>query len=582
MAGASGSTAGRQAKSVLQRCGSSTGPLEVRIRISVKHLDQVSLACQSFKALVQVEASWVDKSVKRDYHLVEDKFKQNLQVDGHDESCLFFHPRLTLANCLEEQRQDTWVEVYHNTDKDGNIQDPIVCLRYISLAVFQEEFELAWFPFDRQDLSMVLQAGWPSNEVTLVKNQNEQYKSYLVTTNFVQRSEYELKSRIRFLRTQSDGEESATGKVYDQLHMRMHVRRRTGYWVFNILFPLFMISTCAITSYGAPPDELDTRSSIVLTVLLAIIGFKYMIADKLPVINYSTLIDKYVLGCFTFSFIIAIEQSLAKREWSIDHVVVDGMVTRDSDAIDDVGSLSVPALCAILGWFGGNVLMWFVLFLKHYRWGYTQNDYWDWPQTALWIGPTLDGADKDAGSQGSTSDPLSHAVKYFEEHHKGYMDHKSWEPQDAKNIKNANTFQPEEVKPKNPAPVEFAYVGDKVFEIVRFETADQARTALKAFCKEQAERAEQAVPTRGRNTKVEAEMFWALKVKVELLQPEWRALAPFSAAREVAGYVRGHISYASRQPGTQIGRAGTQLPDQQEQTGRHSQQKKPGKPQSSE
>lgn len=197
MAGASGSTEGRQAKSVCNATTASSlasslgGITEVRIRISVKHVDKVSLADQSFKVLVQVEASWVDKAVVavRDYRLVEDKSKQNLQVDGQDdEKCIrvtadssmrhpshsgkeckpFFHPRLTFANCLDEQRQDTWVQVYHE-DKDGNKQNPVVCLRYISLAVFQEEFELAWFPFDRQDLSMILQAGWPSKEVRLVK-----------------------------------------------------------------------------------------------------------------------------------------------------------------------------------------------------------------------------------------------------------------------------------------------------------------------------------------------------------------------------------------------------------------------------
>jgi len=238
------------------------------------------------------------------------------------------------------------------------------------------------------------------------------------------------------------------------------------------------------------------------------------------------------------------------------------------------------------------------LILKFFRWGYTQNDYWDWPQSALWIGPTLEGMDKGAGSKGRTDDSLPHAVSYFEEQ-KGWIGNSSWDPQKAKAFQSTKTFQPQVVKTKKPAPEELAYVGERAFEIVRFKTEDDARNAFKAFCEMKADRADarkqasKDVPTQRCPTLVESEMSWALRVKVELLQPEWRALAPFSPVREVVRQVRSRMSGSSRQQdtqcsraearsslssaqgqtkhgqGTPIGRAGTpilaeQLPDQQE------------------
>ena len=94
----------------------------------------------------------------------------------------------------------------------------------------------------------------------------------------------------------------------------MRVERHAGYWVFNVILPLFIVTTSMFVAYALSPDELSSRCSITLTCLLAMVAFKYVISGKLPNISYATLIDMYVVLCFLVAFLNVIILTLSKLE----------------------------------------------------------------------------------------------------------------------------------------------------------------------------------------------------------------------------------------------------------------------------
>ena len=94
----------------------------------------------------------------------------------------------------------------------------------------------------------------------------------------------------------------------------MRVERHAGYWVFNVILPLFIVTTSMFVAYALSPDELSSRCSITLTCLLAMVAFKYVISGKLPNISYATLIDKYVMLCFLVAFLNVVILTLSKLE----------------------------------------------------------------------------------------------------------------------------------------------------------------------------------------------------------------------------------------------------------------------------
>ena len=76
--------------------------------------------------------------------------------------------------------------------------------------------------------------------------------------------------------------------------------------------PFFFVSTSMLTSYAVEPHLIADRMSIVLTVMLAMVAFKYAITERLPAISYATIIDLYVLFCFSFGFVVVGLQTCTK------------------------------------------------------------------------------------------------------------------------------------------------------------------------------------------------------------------------------------------------------------------------------
>jgi hypothetical protein len=65
-----------------------------------------------------------------------------------------------------------------------------------------------------------------------------------------------------------------------------------------------------------PADRVDTRLSLLLTLLLTAVAFKTVIGNDLPKISYFTLLDQYVIslfcGLFCLSCEVCIEGVLAR------------------------------------------------------------------------------------------------------------------------------------------------------------------------------------------------------------------------------------------------------------------------------
>ena len=226
---------------------------EVRVRANISRVINVDLQAQAFMCEVNIEASWLEESLQRvakklNKSVTElecnetntDQSKGVLCIVGDDEK--LFTPRLYYHNVVDLLEQESWFEFYATADNR-----PIVCFRWKLKASFQELFELRLFPFDVQNLTMELGCGWEAdhekNGVLLVKNLNEKYSSLCKTTNFVQCSEYELYPHVKFSPSFTDPNESPTNKRYALLHVTVRVDRKVGYWVLNVVLPLFIITS---------------------------------------------------------------------------------------------------------------------------------------------------------------------------------------------------------------------------------------------------------------------------------------------------------------------------------------------------
>jgi hypothetical protein len=504
----------------------SDPPREVRVRANVLRVIDINKQAQTFTVDVQFEASWTEKELEDVAKRLEVEDLNRLRVDWKDTAKastsssvaggggLFiendrkkkelFAPRLRLGNMIQMAGEEVWFNIYST---DG---PPIVCLRWlVKQAVFQQVMELRLFPFDVQDLTMDLRTGWDmddsTNGVLLVKNQNFEYRSICNTLNFVQESEYLLFDRVRCMQSHTPPQASASGKRYSRLFCSIRVQRQAGYWWWNVILPLFIVTTCLFASYGLSNDELADRSAITITLLLAMVAFKFIISSKLPDISYATLIDFYVLLCFSVAFLIVLLQVMVKLGVIVEpvfeyHINATAEHTTQEAANNETATtsnssgiwsgsiilrgqpvrtvqLSMHMICVGIIWLSIHVvgIVCYNIFCI-YRWRLAE--FWHSPPNVLWISPlACDATDSEKAASQIRSFLMDRVFGNKRRKSRVVDDVILWQAEEAQKCVRHFSSNCEQYKSQRPCAV-IRFVDEKDAEHVRSNWKDILKNAL--------------------------------------------------------------------------------------------------------
>ena len=98
------------------------------------------------------------------------------------------------------------------------------------------------------------------------------------------------------------------------IKIRLKMKRRFEVYLYNIVFYMATITGLVLTSFGVDDDNLGERLSIIITLLLTAVAYQSNLSLNLPNVPYLTLLDKYIITCFLFMGIVAIETALLSTE----------------------------------------------------------------------------------------------------------------------------------------------------------------------------------------------------------------------------------------------------------------------------
>ena len=118
------------------------------------------------------------------------------------------------------------------TNKDG----PTVTYRLRALGEFYERYELWAFPFDSQDLQLVLISSYAyvDNAVPL-QLKSDPDRSNVNSKFFLLRDEYAMSAKLLAVSDKSDAARSATGSIYPRLSISAKITRRVGLYLWTIV-----------------------------------------------------------------------------------------------------------------------------------------------------------------------------------------------------------------------------------------------------------------------------------------------------------------------------------------------------------
>lgn len=165
-------------------------------------------------------------------------------------------------------------------------------------------------------------------------------------------------------------------------------------WFFNVVFPLFIIQGSLVTSY-AIETGLSDRSGVTITLLLAIVAFRYVVSEKLPAISYLTLIDRYVLSSFGLAAVIIADQTVQGLGLYNEHrsqlVSVNGWQqdrngTWSRTEVDVSGHL----MLVLSIWLSLHACVVFAI-LARTAYFFRDEEQWSHSASTLWIGPLSQG-----------------------------------------------------------------------------------------------------------------------------------------------------------------------------------------------
>mmetsp|Transcript_7882 Transcript_7882/g.14636 ORF Transcript_7882/g.14636 Transcript_7882/m.14636 type:complete len:405 (+) Transcript_7882:155-1369(+) len=105
-------------------------------------------------------------------------------------------------------------------------------------------------------------------------------------------------------------ETQVTGIRAYECEYRLLLSRKTGYYVWKILAPLWQLQILNTLIFFYPPEELDPRMNLAVTLVLTSFATIYVIGSLLPIVDFLTCIDKVVTLNVAVHVISSIESVL--------------------------------------------------------------------------------------------------------------------------------------------------------------------------------------------------------------------------------------------------------------------------------
>ncbi|ESO96801.1 hypothetical protein LOTGIDRAFT_159539 [Lottia gigantea] len=285
----------RVAPQKTQFLGCRKDKVTVELKCAFLQILNIETVDQVFEAEVFVQAKWQEPALQKAAELND---KSMYDPTEH------WIPRMTVLNAVGDLAFNRRNFAVHFNQK--GYKYPVVTLLWRFKGTFRENLELKHFPFDVQDLSLELSTERSADEVHLIEDQ--QALSTVNTRTFEDAGEWDLYEHVETFRY-STTREYISSTVHPIIFAQCRVKRKIGFYMWNIVFIVALISISTFCMATEEPNTVDRMYNNVTLLMTAFI-FKMAIHQSLPTISYLTYLDVYVIVTLVFLCLQIAENSL--------------------------------------------------------------------------------------------------------------------------------------------------------------------------------------------------------------------------------------------------------------------------------
>ncbi|XP_033826154.1 neuronal acetylcholine receptor subunit alpha-9-I [Periophthalmus magnuspinnatus] len=254
--------------------------LNVSLQITLSQIKDMDERNQVLTTYLWIRQVWHDAYLKWNKEDYDDLEMINIPSD------LVWKPDIVLYNKADEE-------------EDSGTSNTNVKLRYNGEIIWDSPaitkstcvVNVAYFPFDKQECNLTF-GSWTYNgnqvDISLGMDGGD-------LSDFVENVEWECLGMPAYRNVMMYG---CCSDPYTEITYILRLKRRSSFYIFNLLLPCFLISFLAPLGFYLPADS-GEKVSLGVTVLLALTVFQLLVAESMPPAESMPYIGKYYIATMT-------------------------------------------------------------------------------------------------------------------------------------------------------------------------------------------------------------------------------------------------------------------------------------------
>lgn len=265
-------------------------PVEVSVDLYINKIYNINTVDETYQIDGYLEYSWVD---------------ERLKLNGADSIA---RPRLFENDQARELiHTKIWFPAFEIMNVQGENETPNISLEIYSdgKVIYYERFFGAFstymnfrdFPFDSQSFKIQIEAFSYDSHHLIFTNP----KLFFEKTNNSFVEKWEIIDKKAIIAEQPYAEGTSDSSFYSRVEFEIYAKRLTGYYLWQVLFPLFIIIMASFAIFWI--KDFGTQIGIGFTLMLTVVAFNFYSASILPELPYQTFIETIIIVGYVFIFL---------------------------------------------------------------------------------------------------------------------------------------------------------------------------------------------------------------------------------------------------------------------------------------
>ncbi|KAI0226148.1 hypothetical protein LSAT2_023181 [Lamellibrachia satsuma] len=209
-------------------------------------------------------------------------------------------PSLHIDNALEDVHTTKWHTITFNDDGIALVHE-----KQRLEGTFRQYCDIADFPFDTQEVSVVVATSLSDAEISMVVDHKVLPPRVVGQTSGSQQ-EWKLSKSIVVSRKLSHDPYLENRFSHASLKFSCGISRRSKLYVLEYAFIVCLISAAAFTAFGVDMYKPGPRLMVCILVLLCLVTFQFAVSHVRPSVAYITYLDEYLFAHIVITCLMCI------------------------------------------------------------------------------------------------------------------------------------------------------------------------------------------------------------------------------------------------------------------------------------